>query len=139
MMAATPAAVQPALLPELESPARIASTGPAADVCDLQVAASGLVRHAEVRTSSDGRAHLTVQVLQAQNSVPFVAVFHGGPGDQLPLQRLAEQLLRPGAIALLRGEGLDLRPHGGEACLHLKRCRAVALIDAQPAGAKAFS
>lgn len=111
-------------LPPVEEPHH---QGAGADV--LAVAVGGPVKHAEVRISTDGRPHLTVAILQPKDALPFVATYHGDTPNLWHLRAMEQRLLRPGALALLRGEGLQLKPYAGAPALHLVRCTAVAELD----------
>lgn len=106
------------------------------DISELLVACSGVVKHAEVRVSTDNRPHLVVRVLQPRGGLPFVAMYHGEPGTTPELERMVQRLLRPGAIALLRGRGLRLSPYArGEMALHLVDCMSVSELEVSPAPA----
>lgn len=127
-MSAALASAQPQQLDFLPPPAVVGvdlASGPDRSVQCL--ACSGLVKHAEVRVSTDGRPHLTVQILHPKDALPFVAVFHGDtPADAWHLQAIAERLLRPGAVALLRGYGgLRLKTQPDGPALHLAVCTGI--------------
>lgn len=106
-----------------------AHTAQAPDLASLQLACTGPVKLAEVRISNNGAPHLTVVVLQPRGGIPFVATLHGDVGNEPWFEHLASQLLRPGAIALLRGEGLCFKPHAGEPALQLLHCNHIGLIE----------
>ncbi len=113
----------------LEAPPRQV---PDAEVEDLQLACSGYVRHAEVRISTDGHVHLTVQVMQPHGGLPFVAVFHGEPHRQVEFEALRDRLLVPCTCVMLRGERLELRKWHGDTVLQLVRCSAVHTLAFMP-------
>lgn len=104
---------------------------PGADKSAQCLACSGLVKHAEVRISTDHLPHLVVQILHPKDALPFVAVFHGqAPADAWQLRAMAERLMRPGAVALLRGHGgLRLKTGPDGPALHLGVCTGVLELD----------
>lgn len=113
----------------LEAPPR---QTPDREIEDLQVACSGYVKHAEVRISTDGHVHLTVQVLQPHGGVAFITVFHGEPHRHAEFEALRDRLLVPCTCVMLRGERLELRKWQGESVLQLVRCSAVHTLTFLP-------
>lgn len=97
---------------------------------EVRVAIVGhLQRRGELRISTDGRAHLTVQVLQPGDDLPFVAMRHERDGaTRDDLEHLARALL-PGTVVVLTGHGLRLGEHEGEQVLRILRCNALSLGD----------
>lgn len=102
----------------------------------LRVAVIGVLqRQAEVRISGDGRCHVYVQVLQAGNGPPFVAMHHMPAECRPELERLCAALL-PGTAVLLRGEGLAITHHQGREAFELLRCESVNPIEFDQPGAE---
>lgn len=97
----------------------------------LQLAVSGrLARQAHLRISTDGRPHVTVEVRQRGDALPFVATYHGQIDETAELEQLTVGRLKPGAAVLVRGAGLvverDEDPHGDAAPrLRLVECHAL--------------
>jgi len=103
------------------------------ELAELQVACSGYVKYAEVRISTDGRVHLTVQLLQPHDGAPIVTIFHGEPGRVGEFEALRDRLLVPRTCAMLRGERLD--PHQkwrGNDVVLLVRCSGVHTLGFMP-------
>lgn len=125
------AALAPAPSRTAPAPAQLALDGLPPTEPGLRMALVGhLQRRGELRISTDGRAHLVVQVLQPRDGLAFVAVYHGGAGDdtaRADLEHLAEGLL-PGAVVLLTGHGLALGAHEGEQVLRVLRCTGLSLV-----------
>lgn len=99
----------------------------------LRVAIVGhLQRRGELRVSTDGRAHLVVQVLQPRDGLAFVAVYHQGTGDEITradLEHLSERL-QPGTAVVVTGSGLALDQHDGHHVLRVLHCNSVSPADA---------
>ena len=95
---------------------------------EMRLAVMGVLqKHSEVRVSTDGGAHLFVQVVQPHGGLPFVAVYHA-PADQRPeLERLHADL-GVGVAVLLRGRRIELTAHHGEQVLQLHECGSVSRI-----------
>ncbi len=86
----------------------------AAEDSEVGVAMSGrLARRAMLRISPDGRAHLTVEVRQAGNKPPFVACYHGLPGEVPQLEDMAHRF-HAGTCVLVRGDGVEIESGGAD-------------------------
>lgn len=113
----------------IESPQQLGLEGlpPAPEVVAPGIAVRGqLERHAEVRTSTDGLAHLVIQVLQPKGALPFVAVWHAKTTDQASELRLRAPHLHRGAPVVLVGSGLVLgRCDDDHDALLIQRCESV--------------
>lgn len=97
----------------------------------IELAAVGfLERHAELRSSVDGSAHLIVQLRQPDSSMPLVAVEHSPPEADQALLRARTASMRPGAAVLVLGSTLQVATHDGQAVLKLHRVRAIRMVDA---------
>lgn len=88
-----------------------------------------LQRHAEVRIATDGSAHLVVQVLQAKDGLPFVAVHHRPAEHRSDLEHLAAGMT-PGTGVLLVGRGIELDNKHGHQVLRLVHCDRVSPVNA---------
>lgn len=114
------------------APAQLALDGLPPPEPGLRLAIVGhLQRRGELRISTDGRAHLVVQVLQPRDGLAFVAVWHQPAGDEFTradLEHLAKEML-PGAVVVLTGHGLVLDLHEGHQVLRLVRCTAVSRVS----------
>jgi hypothetical protein len=113
----------------LDSPEQLGLEGlpPAPAIAPPGIAVRGqLERHAEVRTSTDGRVHLVVQVLQPKDALPFVAIWHADSPDQASDLRLRGPHMHRGAAVVIVGAGLVLGccDNGNDALL-FQRCESV--------------
>ena len=115
-------------------PAQLGLAGVPAAEPGIRVAIVGhLQRRAELRISTDGRAHLTVQVLQPRDGLPFVAMQHEQAEPSVTradLEHLA-RTLQPGTAVIVTGQGLQLAEHEGERVLRLLRCNGLCVADPQ--------
>ena len=68
-----------------------------------------LTRQPVVRISTDGNPHLTVEVRQAGDCLPFVACRHGAADDRGDFEALAARLGVDASILIL-GAGLAVEP-----------------------------
>jgi hypothetical protein len=84
-----------------------------------------LQRHAEVRTSTDGRTHLVVQIVQPRDGLPFVAMFHAGDDAIAGDIRHFAPLMQAGSPVRALGCGLALSKYEGQPALQLKHCSAL--------------
>ena len=114
------------------APAQLGLAGVPEAEPGLRVAIVGhLQRRGELRISTDGRAHLTVQVLQPRDGLAFVAVQHEQAGTtRADLEHLA-RTLQPGTVVVVTGHGLQLAEHEGEHVLRVLRCNGLCLADPQ--------
>jgi len=81
-----------------------------------------LQRQGELRTSTDGRAHLVVQVLQPRDGLAFVAVYHAPAGEpRADIEFLAARL-KPGTSVVITGNGLELERLGDHQVLRVLKC-----------------
>ncbi len=87
-----------------------------------------LLRPAEVRTSTDGSAHIHLLVLQPQDALAFLAVFHAAPEQRELFTRIAQQLTA-GSGVLLLGRGITFAKHDGKGVLRLVQCDGFAPAD----------
>ena len=125
-VATAPAARAPAVA---MPPVQLGFLDPPAEPPALRVAVSGtLERQAEVRISTDGRAHLVIVVVQRRGGLPFVAMYHDSEAGRTALERLAAHLI-PGALVLLRGTGLALTRRHGADTIELRHCDSVSLLE----------
>lgn len=104
-------------------PAQLGLAGVPPPVYDLRIAIVGhLVHAAELRISSDGRAHIVALVHQAAAGLPFLAVHHDAwPVDRGELERRVAPMQRD-SVVLVTGHGLQLATHLGDQVLRVLRC-----------------
>lgn len=87
-----------------------------------------LTRQAEVRISTDGSAHLVVQVLQGKDALPFVAIRHAPAHSLGEIQQLADRM-RPGVAIVVIGRGLQLTSIDGAHAVSPRICDAIHLAN----------
>jgi len=88
-----------------------------------------LQRMAEIRTHTDGSAHVVVQVLQPRDGLPFVAV-HRVPADAVAAMEQMALRMTPGTAVLLVGRGIELSDHRGHPVLRLTHCDQLLAVNA---------
>ena len=104
------------------------ATLPAFRPLPLKVSVVGqLIKHAEVRTSVDGGAHLVVQVLQAGDALPFVAMFHAHADEADGLRHRAMAMSAGSAVVVL-GSVIELGTYEGATVLRLRHVRGIQLV-----------
>jgi hypothetical protein len=93
----------------------------------VRIAIAGLLdRRAEVRISTDGLAHLVVQVMQPKSGLPFVAIWHAKDSRAAGDLHLFAQHMVAGLPVTLIGVGLVLgQCDRDQDALLLQRCDAV--------------
>lgn len=117
--------------PAAAAPAQLALEGLPAPQLACRVAIVGhLQRRGELRVSTDGRAHVVVQVLQPRDGLAFVAMFHEHEGaSRADLERLAAHM-HAGTAVVVIGHGLQLEhTHGDQPHLRVLRCTGLCLAD----------
>ena len=109
--------------PGAAPPAQLALDGVPPPAYPLRISIVGYLKHdAEVRTSTDGRVHLAVVVLQARG-LPFAAMYHAEAPGRAGLERLAALMRRDTPVVLI-GNGLQPATVEGEPMLRVLRCDA---------------
>lgn len=101
----------------------------AEELRELRCAVVGVLqKHAEVRVSVNGAAHLIVQVLQPKGGLTFVAVHHVDADHADDLRHRADAM-HQGTGVLMLGTGIALANHEGNAVVKMLRTEDVRSID----------
>ncbi|KQV85457.1 hypothetical protein [Rhizobacter sp. Root1221] len=111
------------------APAPLQAESASVEFGPLKCSVAGfLLKHSEVRISTDGGGHLIVQVLQPGDALPFVAVQHV-KADELESLKERAALLRKHSAVLILGSGIGLSTHDGNAVLKLRHVRGIQPVN----------